>query len=398
MSNPLTELDDDALRQRLSVKWRRYEPDVLPMWVAEMDTPLAPPVAAALHEAVARGDTGYAAPLGLPEAFAGYAYRHFGWDADPGRMRIVPDVLRGLGAVLEAVTRPGEGVVINTPVYPPFFPTIADRGRRVVESPLARTPAGGYALDLERLAYDLADPFVTAYVLCNPHNPTGLVLGADELSTVVELAARHRVQLVADEIHAPLTFPGLPFTALATVDGSDGAISFSSASKTFNLPGLKAALVVACGEPGWQALSPVPAELVFGSGIFGIIAGTAAFTEGDAWLAELLVGLDHNRRLLAQLLAEQLPGTGYTVPDATYLAWLDLREHGLGDNPAEAALRLGRLALSAGPDFGTLGNGHARLNFATSPQRLAEGVRRLAATVAAVRAEAGLSPESLSLG
>jgi cystathionine beta-lyase len=399
MTNPLTELDDAQLRLRSSAKWRVYDPDVLPMWVAEMDTPLAPAIVAALTRAVERGDTGYAHPGRLPEAFAGYAYRRFGWAADPGRMVVVPDVLRGLGAVLDAVTAPGDGVVINTPVYPPFFPTINDRGRRVVESPLGRTRSAGYALDLDRLAHDLARPGVAAYLLCNPHNPTGLVLRRDELSTVVELTQRHGVRLLVDEIHAPLTYPGVSFTAMATVEGSDAAISFNSASKAFNLPGLKAALVVACGERASRLIEAVPRELAYGSGIFGVIAATAAFTDGDIWLADLLAGLDHNRRLLARLLGEQLPGVGYTVPDATYLAWLDLSALDLGDDPAEPALRIGRVALSSGLGFGSLGVGHARLNFATSPQRLTEGVRRLAATAAAVRSgeAAIISPEPPSL-
>jgi cysteine-S-conjugate beta-lyase len=383
VTNPFTALSLAQLRTRRSVKWRTFEPDVLPMWVAEMDTPLAPPIAAALARAVTDGDTGYAHPGRLAEAFAGFARRRYGWSPDPARAALVPDVVRGLIEVLRLTGRPGDGVVVNMPAYPPFFSVIAAAGRRVIGSPLGRTPDGGYRLDLDRLERDLTEPDVAAYVLCNPHNPTGLVLNPGEVAAVAALANRYRVRLLADEIHAPLTYPGVRHTALATVDSPavDDAIAFVSASKAFNLPGLKAALAIALGDAAWELLRGLPAEVPFGAGILGVLAGEAAFDQGDEWLATALAGLDHNRWLLAELLAQRLPAVGYRVPHATFLAWLDLRALGLGDNPAEVLLRRGRVALSPGPAFGAPGHGHARLNFATSPELLDEGVRRLAAAV-----------------
>jgi cystathionine beta-lyase len=360
-----------------------YDPDILPLFVAEMDTPLAPPIEQALAAAIARGDVGYAHPGRLPEAFAGFAERHYGWKPDPGHMVVVPDVLRGISEVLKLVSSPGAGVVVNTPVYAPFFAMIPAAGRRVVESPLRQEPDGGYLLDLEALDRDLGGDGVEVLLLCNPHNPTGLVLRPDELKDVATIAERHRVRLLVDEIHAPLIFPGYTHTAFATVaaEAAAEAIVFVSASKAFNLPGLKASLAVAGGDAGWARLAELPIEVTFGTGLLGVIGGEAAFTACDEWLAALLRGLDHNRAHLGELLAQQLPDVGYVPPQATYLAWLDLRALGLGDDPAEILRERGRVALASGPTFGAPGRGYARLNLATSPTLLAEAVRRIATAV-----------------
>jgi len=377
---PLSALDLDQLRRRRSIKWRRFPPDVLPMWVAETDTPLAPPVREALAAAIALGDTGYAHRDRLPEAFAGFAAVRYGWWPDPARMWLVPDVLHGVVEVLNVLTVPGDGVVVNTPAYPPFYPFLATAGRRLVESPLAVDAAGRYSLDLDRLAADLATPGVTAYLLCNPHNPTGLVLDRAELLAVIELAARHRVRLLVDEIHAPLTYPGVTFVPTLALPGGEPAVVFVSASKAWNLAGLKAALVVA-GAAAAAELARMPEEVSFGAGLLGLIASEAAFQAGVPFLDALLVDLAANRRRLGDLLAAELPEVGYHPPDATFLAWLDCRRLELGDDPAAVFLEQGRVALSPGPQFGPPGRGFARLNFATSPAILAEGVHRMATAV-----------------
>ena len=383
MQNPLTALTEEELRRRRSMKWRRYGPDVLPLWIAEMDTPLAEPIAGALGQALDRGDTGYAHPGHLPEAFAEFARRHYDWAPDPEHMIVVPDVMRGIEVVLKLVSEPGDGVLINTPVYPPFFSFVAAADRRVVESPLARAAGGAYSIDFEALDRDLGRPDVAVYLLCNPHNPTGLTLSPDELAEISRRAARHGVRILADEVHAPLTYPGNVHTPLATVpgEGAQASIIFVSASKAWNLAGLKAAIAVAGGDAGWAALSTLPVEVTYGTGLLGVVAGEAAFTGGDEWLAALVAGLDGNRHLLAELLAEHLAGVDYVMPDATYLAWLDFRALDLGDDPAAMLLDRGRVALSNGPAFGELGRGHARLNLATSPDLLAEAVRRMAAAI-----------------
>jgi cysteine-S-conjugate beta-lyase len=378
VENPLTALTLADLRERRSIKWRKFGPDVLPLFVAEMDTPLADPIAEALAAAVERGDTGYAHPGRLPEAFASFAARRYGWSPDPARMLVMPDVMRALAEILAVTSEPGDGVVINTPVYPPFFSVIDITGRRVVASPLARGDDGRYALDLEALDRDLGRPDVRVYLLCNPHNPTGLVAGRDELAAIAGIAERHGVVVVADEIHAPLTYPGVSHTPFATVAGT--GIALASASKAWNLPGLKAALAVAAGDADWARLAAVPIEATFGTGLFGVISGEAAFTDGEPWLDALMAGLDDNRRRLADLLDRHLPGTRYVAPDATFLAWLDLSALGLGDDPAEKMLHHG-VALANGPAFGDPGRGFARLNFATSPELLTEALRRMALAV-----------------
>lgn len=345
-----------------------------------MDTPLAPPVRSALQAAVERGDTGYAHADGLPETYASFAADRFGWSPDPARMVLVPDVMQGIVNVLRAVSEPGAAVVVNTPAYPPFFSFLHNAGWRVVESPLARS-GDGYALDLDRLADDLAAPGVVAYLLCNPHNPTGLVLSAAELAGIAELAASRGRYVLADEVHAPLTYPGVVHVPYLSVPGTGPAFAFVSASKAWNLAGLKAALVVT-GPEGADDLARLPIEVSFGAGLFGVIAAEAAFRHGLPWLESLLAGLDRNRRLLGELLASELPDVGYQPPQATYLAWLDCTRLGLGDDPAEAFERDGRVAVNPGPQFGAPGRGHVRVNLATRPDLLAEGVRRMAHAVA----------------
>jgi cystathionine beta-lyase len=370
----------EELQRRRSVKWRRHPAYVLPLFVAEMDVALAEPIATALGRAVADGDVGYADPGSLAEAFAGFAADRFGWPVDPAHVALIPDVVQGLRAVLDVVSAPGDGVVVNPPVYPPFYGFVAAAGRRIVGSPLGRDAAGRYHLDLDRLEADLARPDVRVYLLCHPHNPTGLVLRPDELVRIGELATRHGVTVLSDEIHAPLVYPGAVHTPLAHV-GVPGVITFVSASKAWNLPGLKAALAVAGDATGQSILDKLPEELPFGSGLLGVIASEVAFTDGRAWLDELLVALDTNRRYLGQLLSQRLPGVRYAVPDATYLAWLDCTALDLGDDPAAALLSTAGVALHSGPLFGAGGAGFARLNFATSPSILDEAVARIVAAV-----------------
>jgi len=369
--------DAAALAARRSAKYRKYPPDVLPVWVAEMDVELAEPIRAALAEMVANSDTGYAHPGGLPEAFAAFATRRYGWSPDPGRMMMLPDVMRGVSEILRIVTERGDGVVINTPVYPPFFAHIADVERRIVASPLAVTP-DGYRLDLDRLESDFAAG-ARAYLLCNPHNPTGLVLRRDELAAIAELAERYQVRVLIDEIHAPLTYAGVAHIPFGSLDApaARSAVTMVSASKAWNLAGLKCALLVV-GEDAWADAQRSTEDVFWSAGLPGVVANQAAFEAGEPWLDALLDALDGNRRLVARLLAEQLPDVGFHLPDATYLAWLDLRAYGLGDDPARALIERGRVALSDGPAFGPEGRGFARLNLASSPERLTEVVRRMA--------------------
>jgi cystathionine beta-lyase len=371
---PSTLFDDlslDALRQRRSEKWRRYPEDVLPVWVAELDFPLAPPVHRALADAVERDDTGYANVGGLPEAFASFAASRWGWQVDPQCTLLVADIMSGVAELLLALTAPGDQVVVNPPVYPPFLAVPREVGREVVEAPLGPD----WRLDLEALEATFARG-ARCYLLCSPHNPTGTVHTRDELAAVAELAAAHDVLVIADEVHAPMTLPGaehVPYLGL----GAEHGLALVSASKAWNLAGLKCALAVAGSERMAAELGRVPRHVRFHVGHFGVIGSVAAFTDGGEWLDGLVAHLDDQRERLAELLAAELPDVRLVPPEASYLAWLDCRTLGFGDDPSEAFLERGRVALSSGLPFGAEGKGFARLNFGTSGALLAEAVKRM---------------------
>ncbi|MEU3858778.1 aminotransferase class I/II-fold pyridoxal phosphate-dependent enzyme [Streptomyces sp. NPDC028722] len=379
--DPLRTLGLERLRRRTSMKWRTYPDDVLPLWVAEMDVPLAEPVVRAVTDALALGDTGYPAGTAYAEALAAFAAERWNWDGlAVERTAIVPDVMLGVVEMLKLVTGPGDPVVVNPPVYPPFFQFAEHLDRRVVQAPLD----AGLRIDLpglEGVFQEVATgPGRAAYLLCSPHNPTGTVHTAAELTAVASLAERYGVRVVADEIHAPLVAPGVTFVPYLAVPGADRGLSLMSASKGWNLAGLKAALAVA-GPEAAADLACLPEEVGHGPSHLGVIAHTAALRDGTAWLDALLAGLQDNRRLLTGLLAAHLPAIRVYPAEATYLVWLDCRALGLGDDPAQVFLDRGRVALSPGPPFGTGGAGHARLNLATSPGILTEAVRRMAASL-----------------
>jgi cysteine-S-conjugate beta-lyase len=381
MPNPLRRLTLEQLRRRTSMKWRTYPEDVLPLWVAEMDVPLAEPVAQAVRDAVALGDTGYPAGTAYAEALADFASKRWGWDGlAVERTAIVPDVMLGVVEMLKLVSGPGDPVVVNSPVYPPFYQFVGNMGRQVVEAELG---ADG-RIDFEvledvfaRVRKGAARP---VYLLCSPHNPTGAVHSAEELADVAALARTYGVRVVADEIHAPLLAAGATFVPYLSVPGAGSGLSLMSASKAWNLAGLKAAVAVA-GPDAADDLARLPEEVGHGPSHVGVIAHTAALRDGGAWLDALLTGLDDNRRLLARLLAEALPAVRYEPARATYLAWLDCRPLELPGDPAEVFLERGRVALNSGVPFGTGGAGFVRLNLATSPELITEAVRRMTAAL-----------------
>ncbi|RAO00895.1 MalY/PatB family protein [Micromonospora noduli] len=379
--NPLRQLTIDQLRQRTSLKWREYPDDVLPLWVAEMDVPLAEPVALAITDAVARGDTGYTAGTAYPQAVAEFAARRWGWDGlAVERTALVPDVMHGVVEALRLVTDPGDAVVVNCPVYPPFYESVAHAERRIMEAPLGED----LRIDLDALGDAFrrarAGGRPAAYLLCSPHNPTGVMHSAAELTAVAELAQRHGVRVVADEIHAPVVAGGARFVPYLSVPGAENGLSLMSASKGWNLAGLRGGLLVA-GPAAAGDLARVPFGVSVGTSHLGVIAHTAAFRDGGEWLDAVLTGLDDNRRLLTALLAEHLPAVRYQPGQATYLAWLDCRALGLGDDPATVFLDRGRVALNSGLAFGTGGVGHVRLNLATAPELIIEAVHRMASAV-----------------
>ena len=370
------------LRRRRSAKWRTYASDVLPLPVAEMDFPIAGPVAEALHAAIGRSDLGYASPSPeLAEALAGFAARRWGWQVDPAHVTPAPEVGIAVVEVLRLLVRPGDRVVINPPVYDSFFPWMAEAGCQLVEVPLRQT-GDGWTLDLDALQTAFRNG-ARVHLLCSPHNPTGTVHQRHDLERLASLAARYDVTVLSDEIHAPLVLPGRthhPFVSVSPEAAGHGMV-FTSASKAWNLAGLKCAAIITADPGTRRLLERLPEELPWRVGHLGVLGSIAAFQEGEPWLEEVLGVLDHHRHYLAELLAAQIPAIRYRPPDASYLAWLDCTALGLGDDPSAAFLARGRVALSPGPSFGRPGLGHARLNMGTSRQILAAAIDRMASAI-----------------
>lgn len=395
--NPLEELTLEQLQLRTSMKWRAHPADVLPLWVAEMDVNLAPTIAEALRRAIGNGDTGYPCGTALAEAVSEFAARHWQWhDLEVGRSALVPDVMLGIVEVLRLVTERGDAVVVNPPVYAPFYAFVAHDGRRVIEAPLAEGRIDLNALE-EAFSRARAGGGKVAYLLCNPHNPTGSVHTPEELHEVAALARRFGVRVVSDEIHAPVILPGSRFTPFLTVPAAENAFALTSASKAWNLSGLKAAVAIA-GPEAAADLNRMPEEVSHGASHLGVIAHAEAFRSGGEWLDATLRGLDENRALLGELVAEHLPGVKYQWPQGTYLAWLDCQQLGFDEEvtdglavvadlsgPARWFLDHARVALSSGHVFGTGGAGHVRLNFATSRAILIEAVSRMGRALADAR-------------
>ncbi len=376
-------LSIDDLRRRGTAKWSYYDPDVLPAWVAEMDYPLAPVLGTALHEAITRGVTGYPpspTASGLPVACAAWLARNFGLTVEPRNVQIVPDVLRGLALAIEAFSRPGSPVVVLTPAYPPFFETVRLAGREVVQTPLIQD-AGRAVLDLPAIDAALNAGAATV-LLCHPHNPCGRVFTREELAGLSAVVEAHGARVISDEAHAPLVYPPTVHVPYAAVSATAAAhsVTIVSASKGWNLPGLKCAQVVLTNQDDGERWARFSYLQTYGAGILGILANRVAFEQGEPWLRAVLTYLDGNRRLLAQLVATLLPGVRYTMPEATYLAWLDCRSLGL-DDPAAAFLQHARVALSDGASFGQVGRGWVRLNFATSPAILTMIVEHMASAL-----------------
>ncbi|MCP3991058.1 MAG: aminotransferase class I/II-fold pyridoxal phosphate-dependent enzyme [Actinomycetia bacterium] len=373
--------DIDQLRTMTSVKWTRDDPDVLPAWVADMD--IRPPAAVveALQGVLDRRDFGYnrRAVQALPDTFARWQQAHHGWAVDPAEVRMFCDVLHAIDVALWLHTEPGDGVILLTPIYPPFLVALESSKRRLVDVPL---DPDGWRLDPDRLRAAV-DPGTKAILLCNPHNPTGRVFDQAELRAIADIAIEHDLLLLSDEVWGDLVYPGSTHQPLAALGPEVAAqtVTISSVSKAFNLAGLRCA-VAHLGHQGMASqIEALPGHLLGAVSTPGAEAALAAWTEGEEWLQDVRRHLAGRRDQLAARLGADLPQVGFQIPQATYLAWLDFRPLGLGDAPNERLLEVGRVALSPGSAFGPLGDGFARLNFATSELILDEILDRIVSAI-----------------
>ena len=395
LRNPPIDLDAltiDGLRRRVSEKWSTYPPDILPAWVAEMDFPLAGPVRAVLARAAGEGDVGY--PLGLREtgiqqAFADRAAERFGWPVDPARVEVLSEVVQGMHVAMRAFSEPGDGALVQTPIYPPFLGVVRETGRRLVENRLDAGAGHGIDFDALRAA---AGPGTAIAFLCNPHNPTGRAFAREELEALAALAIERDWIVVMDEIHADLVFEGRPHIPFASL-GEEVArrtITLTSATKAFNIPGLRCAVAHFGSEALQQRFNAAVSRRERGGlGLLGLHATVAAWRHGEPWLDDVRAVLERNRDRVADFVRERLPRAKLVAPQATYLAWIDFSAYGLEPSPGRWLARHGRVALSDGPNFGTGLEGYARLNFATSGPILDEIFERIAGPIDARAGRAG---------
>jgi cystathionine beta-lyase len=378
----LQALTPQTLRARRTMKWATQPEDVLAMWVAEMDFPTAPAVTEALHRAVNAETFGYplgAQASGLAEVLAAFQEKHHGWLIDPDGVHLVADVMRGVFLAIETFSGPDDPVVLTTPVYMPFFEVVGLTGRPQVHVPMAEAE-GRPTLDLPGIDAALGDGARTV-VLCNPYNPLGRVFDRQELTGLAEVVARHGARVISDEIHAPLVLEGthVPYAGLSE-ETARHTVTVVSASKAWNLPGLKCAQVVTSNDDDTEVWKRIPVWSTIGVSTLGIEASLAAYRDGGDWLEEVLPLLQKHVTLLEEAVAG-MPGVGYRRNEGTYLAWLDCTELGLDVEPALWFLERARVALSPGLPFRAPAKRFARLNFATTTAILEESLERMQAAL-----------------
>ena len=378
MAQPLNALPLTELRKRKSVKWRLYPEDVLPLPIAEMDFPIAEPIKVALRDMVERSDTGYLGPYPeMFESFAKFAKQLWGWQVDPSQMRIATDVGVGIVEVVRTLVNPGEKVMLNSPVYDNMWRWVAEVRAELVDVPLKQNNQGHH-LDLDGIEREYKNG-VKVHILCHPHNPVGAIFTKTDLAQLAELAIKYRVIVISDEIHGPLVYEPASFTPFLAVSDAARAvgITVTSASKGFNLAGLKCAVIVTDSPVLKEKINTMPISVAFRASLFGAAAATAAYGDSMDWLESVIATLNQNRKLIRNLIDSQLPAIKYRVPDFGYLAWLDLSNLSLGDEPTKVILERGKVALNSGSLYGPKHAQFARLNFGTSPEIITEAFNRI---------------------
>jgi cystathionine beta-lyase len=346
-----------------------------------MDFPIAKPIRDVLIDMIKRSDTGYSgiAPE-LPQAFANYAKRNWDWTVNKEQFHLITDVGVAGVEVLRLWTTPGDKVVINSPVYLNFFTWLKEAHCEAVDVPLLRV-ADNWCLDLAGLESAFADG-AKVYILCHPHNPVGHVFTLDELEKIAELAKKYDVLVISDEIHAPLIFSPAKFIPYLNVSDTarETGVCITSASKAWNLAGLKCAQILSDDAKIHDRLLQLPLSTPWRSSLLGVWASIAAYNQGEPWLKAVLKNVDENRHYLSKLLKKHLPKAKYTISDSTYLAWIDLSAYGVED-VTKLLLDKGRVALNNGTDFGVTGKHHVRMNMATSKEIIKEAVLRMASVL-----------------
>jgi cysteine-S-conjugate beta-lyase len=368
-------------RRSDSSKWQKYGPDVLPLWVADMDFQSPEPVIRALRERVEHGVYGYLAfeQPELHELFADRLLKRYGWRVSPEAVVIIPGVIPGFNVAGRVLAAPGDGLVLMTPVYPPILRAAGNMGLTREEAPLARRADGGYEADLDAFTAAIRDR-TRFFLLCNPHNPVGRVFGRDVLHRLAQICLRRGLTIVADEIHCELTYSGQRHIPIASLDPeiAERTITLMAPSKTFNLAGLKCSVAVIPNTALREKFIAARVDLVSTVNVLGYTAAYAAYRDGQHWLDELMRYLEANRDFVVDYARTRLPGVRVAAPEATYLAWLDCT--GVGPavaDPFSFFLDKARVALHDGTLFGPGGQGFVRLNFGCPRSLLAEALDRM---------------------
>ncbi len=363
-----------------SVKWNHFDPDVLPMWVADMDFVSPEPVIRALQERVAHGVFGYGWELsGLREAIIERMERLYHWAVLPEEIVFLPGVVTGLNMVGNAFARSEtQGLLCQTPVYMPILDVSRNCGGLKQTAALSRNADGSYCIDWDAFENAIT-PETRIFLLCNPHNPVGRVFARAELERIAEICARHDLLICSDEIHGALVYSGHKHTPIASLDPeiSKRSITLQAPSKTFNIAGLSCSYAIIQNEDLRQKFVKANQGLVHGVNLLGLVAARAAYQEGQEWLDQLLVYLEGNRDLLYAFVRDQMPGASMPLPEGTYLAWIDFRMAGLDARAGKFFLEKARVAVSDGEAFGPGGEGFVRLNFGCPRGMLLEALQRM---------------------
>jgi len=372
-------------RQTESIKWNRYDVDVLPMWVADMDFLCPPAVVEALHARVDHGIFGYAGePSELREIIVDRLKRRYGWAIRPDWIVYPPNVVVGFHLAAHAVCQPGDGVAAHTPVYFPILLVPPNVRLEARLSEMTRDAESRYTIDFDAFESSL-DERSRLFILCNPHNPIGRVYTRDELEHVAEICLRHDLVICSDEIHADFTYDGRKHVPIASLspEVAERTITVFSPAKSFNVAGISFSFAVISSETLREKYEQAKQGLVGHPGVFGYTMAMAALRDSDAWFAELLSYLQANRDAAARFVDEQMNGVRMTPLEGTYLAWLDCREAGLDSVPSEFFLEKAKVATVDGAIFGAGGDGFARLNLACPRKRLLEALERIRTAIEA---------------